>query len=170
VDVSEEGKEDGDENGLEALPSLRYMSTRRYNPMSSISRPGFGHGGSDQLPDVYHTLDKSLEIVQSTCEHGAHQFLRDGDCNDKISEAQNQLSKVLEMATKEMNRVQREEPELAKEAGELEKAQKRRPIPPSPDAPIEVDPKFIEAESDKGSTSRWSSLTAVFLASDWAES
>ncbi|KAK7409536.1 hypothetical protein QQX98_008256 [Neonectria punicea] len=129
VDMSEEGKTDGDENGLEALPSLRYMSTRRFNPMSSISRPGFGPGGGkDQPPDVYDRLDKSLEIVQSMCEHGAHQFLRDGDCNDEISKVQKQLAEVLESATKEIERVQREEPELAKETGELGKVRTRRPI------------------------------------------
>ncbi|KAH6895251.1 hypothetical protein B0T10DRAFT_477482 [Thelonectria olida] len=174
VDVSEQGKEDGDENGLEALPSLRYMSTRRYNPMSSISRHGFGPGGRDP-PDVYDKLDKGLEIVQSMCEHGAHQFLRDGDCNDEIGKAQKQLKEVLEMATKEMNRVQREEPELAKETGELGKVRTRRPISMrremsaglkdgaaneekleaakpedmkilSADAPLEVDPNLIEAD------------------------
>lgn len=128
VDMSEEGKNDSDENGLEALPSLRYMSTRRFNPMSSISRPGFGPGGKDQPPDVYDRLDKSLEIVQSMCEHGAHQFLRDGDCNDEITKVQKQLTEVLEVATKEMERVQREEPELAKETGELGKVRTRRPI------------------------------------------
>jgi hypothetical protein len=109
------------------------------------------------------------------CEHGAHQFLRDGDCNDEIGKARKQLNEVMEMATKEMERVQREEPELAKEAGELRKARTRQPISirremctslkdgasdedsklevakpigpklPSPDAPIEVDPKFIKA-------------------------
>ncbi|KAI5463099.1 hypothetical protein BGZ63DRAFT_352728 [Mariannaea sp. PMI_226] len=128
VDVSGDGNEDGDENGIDTLPSLRYMSTRRFNPISSISRPGFGPGSKDQPPDVYEKLDKSLETVQSMCEHGAHQFLRDGDCNDEIEKARTQLTEVLEMATKEMDRVQREEPELAKETGELGKLRTRRPI------------------------------------------
>lgn len=125
---------------------------------------------------MYDKLDKGLEIVQSMCEHGAHQFLRDGDCNDEISKAQKQLKEVLEMASKEMDRVQREEPELAKETGELGKVRTRRPIsmrremsaglkdgaanedvkleaakpedakPLSPDAPLEVDPNLIEAD------------------------
>jgi hypothetical protein len=172
VDVSEEGKEDGDENGLEAPASLRYMSTRPYNPMSSISPPG----GKDQPLDVYDKLDKDLKLVQSMCEHGAHQFLRDGDCNDEIGKARKQLKEILEKATREMERVRREEPELVKEAGELEKVPTRRLISirremcaslkdgasdedskleaaktkdsklPSPDAQIEVDPRFIEAD------------------------
>ncbi|KAF4446112.1 hypothetical protein F53441_10223 [Fusarium austroafricanum] len=116
-DVSEEGNND------DALPSLRYMSSRRFGPMS-ISRPG----ANDQPPDVYDKLDKGLEFVQSMCEHGAHQFLRDGDCNDEISKVQKRLTEVLEMAKTEMERVEREEPELAKETGEMGKIRTRRPI------------------------------------------
>ncbi|KAM0361001.1 hypothetical protein ACHAPK_011812, partial [Fusarium culmorum] len=116
-DVSEDGSND------DALSSLRYMSSRRFGPMS-IARPGAG----DQPPDVYDNLDKGLEFVQSICEHGAHQFLRDGDCNDEISKVQKRLTEVLEMAKTEMERVQREEPELAKETGEMGKVRTRRPI------------------------------------------
>ncbi|ENH73776.1 hypothetical protein FOC1_g10011094 [Fusarium oxysporum f. sp. cubense race 1] len=108
-DVSEDGSND------DAL--------RRFGPMS-ISRPGAG----DQPPDVYDKLDKGLEFVQSMCEHGAHQFLRDGDCNDEISKVQKRLTEVLEMAKTEMERVEREEPELAKETGEMGKVRTRRPI------------------------------------------
>ncbi|EXM14968.1 hypothetical protein FOTG_16670 [Fusarium oxysporum f. sp. vasinfectum 25433] len=99
------------------------MSSRRFGPMS-ISRPGDG----DQPPDVYDKLDKGLEFVQSVCEHGAHQFLRDGDCNDEISKVHKRLTEILEMAKTEMERVEREEPELAKETGEMGKVRTRRPI------------------------------------------
>ncbi|KAF5025817.1 hypothetical protein F66182_2150 [Fusarium sp. NRRL 66182] len=116
-DVSEDG------NGDDALPSLRYMSSRRFGPMS-INRSG----GGDQPPDIYDNLDKGLEFVQSMCEHGAHQFLRDGDCSDEISKVQKRLAEVLGMAKTEMERVQREEPELAKETGEMGKVRTRRPI------------------------------------------
>ncbi|KAM0563724.1 hypothetical protein ACHAPJ_001456 [Fusarium lateritium] len=120
--AEQEVSEDG-ENNEDALPSLRYMSSRRFGPMS-ISRPG----AKDQQPDVYDNLDKGLEFVQSMCEHGAHQFLRDGDCNDEISKVQKRLGEVLEMAKTEAERVQREEPELAKETGEMGKVRTRRPI------------------------------------------
>ncbi|GKU14212.1 unnamed protein product [Fusarium langsethiae] len=116
-DVSEDGNND------DALPSLRYMSSRRFGPMS-IARPGAG----DQLPDVYDNLDKGLQFAQSLCEHGAHQFLRNGDCNDEISKVQKRLAEVLDMAKTETERVQREEPELAKETGEMGKIRTRRPI------------------------------------------
>jgi hypothetical protein len=136
----------------------------------SIARPG----AADQPHDVYDNLDKGLEFVQSQCEHGAHQFLRDGNCNDEISKVQKRLSEVLEMAKTEMERVEREEPELAKETGEMGKVRTRRPIsmrrdmpvglkegspiptkelepakpaaPADPMAPIEVDRNIIEAD------------------------
>ncbi|EWZ78765.1 hypothetical protein FOXG_14218 [Fusarium oxysporum f. sp. lycopersici 4287] len=146
-DVSEDGSND------DALPSLRYMSSRRFGPMS-ISRPGAG----DQPPDVYDKLDKGLEFVQSMCEHGAHQFLRDGDCNDEISKVQKRLTEILEMAKTEMERVEREEPELAKETGEVGKVRTRRPISmrrdmtvghkdgsPTPKEEIELEPATLEA-------------------------
>ncbi|KAM6505298.1 hypothetical protein FSOLCH5_014527 [Fusarium solani] len=117
-DVSEDGS-----NGEDELPSLQYVSSRRFGPMS-ISR----NGPNDGPPDVYDKLDKGLEFVRSMCEHGAHQFLRDGDCNDEVSKVQKRLTEVLEMANKEMERVQREEPELAKETGEMGKVRTRRPI------------------------------------------
>ncbi|KAF4956623.1 hypothetical protein FSARC_11528 [Fusarium sarcochroum] len=120
--AEQEVSEDGDKSD-NALFSLRYMSSRRSGPMS-ISRSG----AKDRQSDVYDNLDKGLEFVQSMCEHGAHQLLRDGDCNDEISKMQKRLGEVLEMAKTEMERVQREEPELAKETGEMGKVRTRRPI------------------------------------------
>lgn len=120
----------GDEkSGIDSLPSLRYMSSRRFGPMSTLGRSGFGASGrGDQTPDVYDTLDKALESVQSTCEHGAHQFLRDADCNDELKKIQLRMAEVLDLAAKEMERVEREEPELAKETGEAGKIRTMRPI------------------------------------------
>jgi hypothetical protein len=117
-----------DKGGLDALPSLRYMSSRRFSPMVGMGRSAFGASGmGDQTPDVYDKLDKSLETVQSTCEHGAHQFLRDADCNDELKKIQQRMAEVLELAVKEVERVEREDPELAKETGESGKARARRP-------------------------------------------
>jgi hypothetical protein len=97
--------------------------------MGALGRAGFGAASlGDQTPDVYDTLDKSLELVQSTCEHGAHQFLRDADCNDELKKIQQRMAEVLELAAKEMERVEREEPELAKETGEAGKVRTMRPI------------------------------------------
>lgn len=122
------------EDGEESLPSLRYMSSRRIGTASM--RSGFGGmPGQSDVPDIYDNLDKGLEGVQSTCEHGAHQFLRDADCNEEIKKIQNKLREVLVMAEKEIERVLREEPELAQETGELNKVRTHRPISMRKDYP-----------------------------------
>ena len=119
---AETPEEEGD--GEPSIPSLRYMSTsRRFGGM----RNGFG-SSSDQTPDVYDKLDRSLETVQSTCEHGAHQFLRDADCNEELKRIQKCMAEVLEMATTESERIEREEPDAAKECLDYGKARTRRPI------------------------------------------
>lgn len=112
----------------DSLPSLRYMSPRRLGVMSAIRRPELLRPADDQAPDVFECLDKSLEFVQNTCEHGAHQFLRDADCGDEIGKIKARMNEVLRAAEKEMERVQREDPELAKESGDVGRARARRLI------------------------------------------
>lgn len=129
AEMETSSREDGEDGDVEPIPSLRYMSSRRAGPMGGrAGRPGFGPPGSGDKPDVYDHLDRGLELVQSTCEHGAHQFLRDADCDEEVNKIKERLREVLEMAGKEMERVQAEESELAQEMGELEKPRARRPI------------------------------------------
>ncbi|QPH12165.1 hypothetical protein C2857_004257 [Epichloe festucae Fl1] len=115
---------------VDALPSLRCMSTRRLGPTSNdqASTDSRQAGNSDEPVDVYDSLDKSLEFVQSTCEHSAHQFLRDANCHDEIRKIQARLMEVLQESVREIERVQREDPELAKEIGDTGKARMHRPI------------------------------------------
>lgn len=119
-------QEEGDSDSPQFdLPSLRYMSSRRAGGMGPMSMYRLGH--NTDKPDVYDTLDKGLEVVQRTCEHGAHQFLRDADCNDEINKIQKRLEEVYSTAKTEMERIEREEPELAKDTGDLGKVRTRRP-------------------------------------------
>ncbi|KAF4125239.1 hypothetical protein GMORB2_4078 [Geosmithia morbida] len=106
---------DGDD-GLEPLPSLRYMSARRMGAGVGGS-PGIpGSAGlGDGKPDVYDKLDKGLEHVQATCEHGAHQFLRDADCDEEIKKIKERLREVLDMAVAETERIHSEESERTSE-------------------------------------------------------
>ena len=66
-------------------------------------------------PDIYDELDKNLEYVQSTSEHAAHQFLRDGDCNDEIDNVKQRLAGIHKQAAQEMERVKADDPEALKE-------------------------------------------------------
>ncbi|KAJ6444295.1 EF-Hand 1, calcium-binding site [Purpureocillium lavendulum] len=130
MEMPDDEQSPGDDNSMsDGLPSLRYMSTRRLGPMSASRRSGFGlFTGESQPPDIYETLDKSLEFVQSTCEHGAHQFLREAHCEEEINKIRARIGQVLAAARREMERVQREEPELARESAEVTRPRARRPI------------------------------------------
>lgn len=114
-----------------ALPSLRYLSASRSAAMSpSLARmrgARAGAGGGDASTDFYDKLDKGLEYVQSMCERAAHQFLRDGDCNEEINNITTRLAETKELADKEGERILREEPELAKESAESQKFRTHRP-------------------------------------------
>jgi hypothetical protein len=115
-------------SGDEEPQTLRYVSTRRMQPVSrtppdtfmpATGRPMFPRaaasssapGKPGKQPDVYDQLDKGLEYVQGMCEHAAHQFLRDGDCGEEVANIQRRLGETKELADKEMDRVKREEPE-----------------------------------------------------------
>ena len=125
-----------------SLPPLRYVSTRRMQPMARSpdmlvagnGRPPFSRitrgpsrsiagGFTDQPPDIYDELDKGLEYVQSMCEHAAHQFLRDGDCSDEVANIRRRLQETKEVSDKEMERVIREDPAaleaLSEETGKV---------------------------------------------------
>lgn len=133
-------------NGTPTTP-LQFTSTRQMRQMSRTSallaaaRGGGYSGGSKismamgrlgQPPDVYDELDKGLEYVQSMCEHAAHQFLRDGDCNEEIDNVKRRLGETRDLAEKEMERVLKEDPDAlnkpAEEAGGVTKFRSFRPL------------------------------------------
>lgn len=123
------------------VPKLNYVSTRqmRASGMPATGRAmysragrttGLGgrpHMGGPQAPDVYDELDKGLEYVQSTCEHAAHQFLRDGDCSEEIENVKQRLVKTNEVADREMERVKKEDPGALKQSDEPPKSRSFRP-------------------------------------------
>ncbi|KAG5952860.1 hypothetical protein E4U53_007729 [Claviceps sorghi] len=117
---------------VDALPSSRYTSTCRIGPISqdpTSTEPR--HPGDSDEPepvDVYDSLDKSLEFVQSTCEHSAHQFLRDADCSEEIRKIQARLVEVLQESKDEIERVQRQGPDLTRETGNMGKFRIHRPV------------------------------------------
>lgn len=129
--------DDNPETPSRPLPSLRYLSSSRTTALSpSVSRVtgargggggGAGAGAQDSSSDFYDKLDKGLEYVQSMCERAAHQFLRDGDCNEEINNISTRLAETKELALMEGERILREEPELAKESADAGKFRTHRP-------------------------------------------
>ena len=133
------------------LPPLKYVSTRQLRPVSrtpsgalASGRPMYSRaaaraagGGGDQPPDVYDSLDKCLEEVQSMSERAAHQFLRDGDCVEEIDKVQRRLHEAKALADKEMARVKKEEPDSLKPSDEPPKVRRFRPPEMRRDAPAD---------------------------------
>ncbi|KAI1163272.1 hypothetical protein F5B18DRAFT_323741 [Nemania serpens] len=99
-----------------------YLTTRSYggalrNPAFNLM-PGRGMrtsalngalGVFNERGDIWDDLDKGLEYVQGVCERAAHQFLRDGDCNQEIERIKTRLVKVQESAVQEKERVSAEQ-------------------------------------------------------------
>ncbi|GKT61670.1 hypothetical protein ColTof4_02699 [Colletotrichum tofieldiae] len=143
----------------DALPSLRYMSTRRMGP-NGRKGPAYtraGQGGAmmgDSGPDAYDDLDKCLEYIQNQSEHAAHQFLRDGDCTEEIGNIQRRLAETKELAKKEMERVEKEEPELLKATSEANKVRTLRPtsmrreLTAGKDSSPAITPRKVEVGSN----------------------
>ncbi|TLD12304.1 uncharacterized protein PgNI_04097 [Pyricularia grisea] len=119
-------------DGEVGTPPLNYVSTRamRYGRASpggpNLLRPTFAraaargaYSGSGlamlttpQVPDAFDALDKGLDFVQATCEQAAHQFLRDGDCDEEIVKLKARLAETAELASKEMERRLKEDPDV----------------------------------------------------------
>ncbi|KAI1489488.1 hypothetical protein F5X96DRAFT_612597 [Biscogniauxia mediterranea] len=113
---------------LHSRPSIR-------NPAIGMrafrgTRPGaFGSGLGifKEKDDIWDELDKGLEFVQGMCEHAAHQFLRDGDCNAEIEKIKVRLAQTKEAAAKEMERQATEKPNGTEEE-EPVRARSYRPL------------------------------------------
>ncbi|KAK4163256.1 hypothetical protein QBC43DRAFT_68865 [Cladorrhinum sp. PSN259] len=134
------------------LPKLEYVSTRRMmggggtgaammHARAAMGRTGYSRAGMrggrtslgpDGKPqpgggDIFDELDKGLEYVQSMCEHAAHQFLRDGDCGEEVSNIQRRLRETKELADKENERVKKEQPEALEKPEEELRGRSYRP-------------------------------------------
>ncbi|KAI1394071.1 uncharacterized protein F4822DRAFT_35606 [Hypoxylon trugodes] len=97
-------------------PKLHFMSTQTMgsrNMMANrrsarVTRSGLtgGLGSFQDKGDIWEELDKGLEFVQGMCEHGAHQFLRDGDCSEEVAKIKARLAQTKDTADRELARIE----------------------------------------------------------------
>ncbi|KAI9883380.1 MAG: glutathione S- transferase, nitrogen catabolite repression regulator [Watsoniomyces obsoletus] len=87
---------------------------------------GGGSNTNSNEKSVFDTIDQQLEAAQTLSEHGAHQFLREGDCSAEICGIKKRLAEVEELARKEMEKLARED--AAKAEAEKAQEEKRREI------------------------------------------
>jgi hypothetical protein len=84
--------------------------------------------------------DQALDKAQSACEHGAHQFLRDGDCADETLSAKESFEEVIKISERELARVKtiEEQKSLQKEE------QRKREQDPDPiGSSLELNPALM---------------------------
>ncbi|KAK3335148.1 hypothetical protein B0T19DRAFT_436036 [Cercophora scortea] len=91
---------------LEAAPTV--MEDGEAEEGDVDGRGGMGPPGLNLLKK----LDKRLEDVQSLCEHAAHRFLRSGGSAEEVGKIRDHLAEIKNLADRELERVQREEPDV----------------------------------------------------------
>ena len=138
----------GDDNPL--------LSTRLAFSRMSRMRASGGTGAGEK--SVYDRIDQDLEAAQNLSEHGAHQFLRDGDCSSEIFGIKSTLSDAAELAKAELDKQPSPPPLSPSSPGESKDGAKTEPA--SGDAArqgamaVTTSPPdnrpFIEQEPDKG--------------------
>lgn len=89
---------------------LTYRSARGSTP--SQDKPA--SNTPDSGTDILSSIDASLELAQSLCERGAHQFLREGDCSTEIEGAKQNFRNAKKHSDTELVRL-RAEPEIQPE-------------------------------------------------------
>lgn len=106
----------------------------------NLSKMGRSRGGGAEAKNVLDTIDEGLEGSQSLCEHGAHQFLRDGDCSTEIEGIKKKLTEVTALAKQECERLseaeaeaKRAQEEQMRREEELERMELAGSIQPEPE-------------------------------------
>jgi hypothetical protein len=120
--------QDDDANGAAPIISPRMLFARTPRSRSGGTAAGrmFGVAGggngsrggdSGDKNTPIDTMDQLLESAQSLSEHGAHQFLRDGDCSAEITGIKSRLTEAAEIAKREIQKLQAEEADGAGSEG-----------------------------------------------------
>ena len=81
----------------------------------SNTQKGSGTLTSDLGVEAFDNIDKYLEVAQSLCELGAHQFLRDGDCSDEVQGVKERFENSLRIAMEQVDLLSAGQKELERE-------------------------------------------------------
>jgi hypothetical protein len=91
------------------------------------ARAGFGYTPpADGSLDQFDIADKALERAQGFCERGAHQFLRDGNCDVELNSCKECFEEVLKLSEPEVlkYKAKADEEKLRAEKEEQQRRQK----------------------------------------------
>ncbi|KAI4266978.1 MAG: hypothetical protein LQ337_008583 [Flavoplaca oasis] len=96
------GMGDGDDDDDDSYPIL--------NPKMMIKRGPRSSSGPDAGPR-FDQADGDLEAAQNLCEVAAHQFLRDGDCEEELDGTRKRFEDCLKVAKEEVEKLENEKAE-----------------------------------------------------------
>lgn len=133
----------------------------RFARKSSIIKAAGGKEAAES--DPYSAVDKLLEEAQGLTERAAHQVIRDGECDDEITNIQERLKTARKTAGEEYTRLA-EKPRVkqAIAEAELEKARTQKHREAAEAERMEVDPTCAAIEVDTLAVEDKSSYAAVF--------
>ncbi|KAI9724109.1 MAG: hypothetical protein M1812_000828 [Candelaria pacifica] len=103
----------GDEE--EFVPKISFVRRGARGPAGNskpVGGPGAREsslGGIPDKKDIFDIADEKLDKAQALCEKGAHQFLRDGDCDEEIQGIRAACEVVQELANTETEAVAKKE-------------------------------------------------------------
>lgn len=104
----------------ETSPAM-FRSARNMAPAVSASmvQPEIGGKATHMTTntnDRFEQADKLLDEAQSHCESGAHQFLRDGDCDGDTEYAKNSFLEILALSEREIPQLEEEQAKAQRRA------------------------------------------------------
>lgn len=124
---------------MSQLPSMGFRSGMRCLPgrgppdavLSSIRSARDRGPPGPRNQTTFDLADKHLEVAHGLCESAAYQFLRAGDCKAELSSVEEKFRMLLEMATVEVQRLQKAKQQAPSEP-EVEKEELELKLPPAP--------------------------------------
>lgn len=137
-----------DDSPFSGAANFKLMGPKMMRPGLRSSRLGTDLF-SDNNGSCFEEADKDLEEAQNVCEVAAHQFLRDGDCRLEIGNTRKKFEHCLEVAKKEVERLQAEDAREKEQEAEKEESKPVHEEVPA-DVPVVVDymDEKVEAKAE----------------------
>lgn len=94
---------------------MAMLAPKKIPPHLETSTRQSPHPKTPSFP-AFDDADKDLEAAQGLCEVAAHQFLRDGDCDEEIQGARKRFESCLKIAHQEMEKIKEHSADSSEES------------------------------------------------------
>lgn len=153
--VAEDDEEDDDDNedvdaslakiGYQPKAGLKGFPSTRFRGPPGPGLPSLRTNASST--ESYDLADAALDRAQTFCEKGAHQFLRDGDCTDELTQCKAQFDEIFTVAEREFKKLDSHDKMTVRQQLKAYQASSERPSSSTPLTSVEP-PKMMELEVD----------------------